>query len=119
MKNIPILLSVLKRFFDQKQEQDYSKNFKRMTFENHGCSGYAIYWNGNKSTRFYTEVGGGNCLFYMVIPSIEVWASQTGYSLEERDRILPNVAEESLKKQANLPGSYYRIEEKHIVFYQK
>ena len=118
MKHNHFLESILKYLFKPKKDSK-SEDGRCLVFENNGRSGYAIYWDGNKSTRFYTEVGGGNCLFYMVIPSIEVWASQTGYSLEERDRILPNVAEESLKKQANLPGSYYRIEEKHIVFYQK
>jgi hypothetical protein len=37
----------------------------------------------------------------------------------ERDDILKYVAEESLKKQANLPLSYYRLEDKYISFYQK
>jgi hypothetical protein len=69
MRHIPIFWSVLKRFFVQKQEQDYLKKNKRMTFENNGRSGYAIYWDGNKSIRFYTEMGGGDCIFYLVIPS--------------------------------------------------
>ncbi|MBK9256687.1 MAG: hypothetical protein IPM42_14460 [Saprospiraceae bacterium] len=119
MKNIPIFWSVLKRFFAQKQEQNYLQKSKKMTFENNGRSGYAIYWDGNKTTRFYTEVGGGDCIFYMVIPSAEEWESHTGYAYTEREGILSFIAEESLKKQANLSGSYYKIEEKHIVFYQK
>jgi hypothetical protein len=119
MKNIPIFWSVLKRFFVQKQEKEYSKNPKGMTFENNGPSGYAIYWNENKSTRFYTEVGGGDCIFYMVIPSVEQWQTETGYSLEERDEILKYVAEESLRLQSNSPESYYKIEEKWISFFQK
>jgi hypothetical protein len=49
----------------------------------------------------------------------EEWESHTGYASTERDSILSFIAEESLRKQANLPGSYYKIEEKHIVFYQK
>lgn len=119
MKNIPIFWSVLKRFFVQKQEQEYLKNSKKVTFENNGRSGYATYWDGNKTTRFYTEVGGGDCIFSMVIPSEEEWKSHTGYSSEEKVDILTFVAEESLRKQANKPGSYYKIAEKHIVFYQK
>lgn len=119
MKNIQIFWSVLKRFFVQKQEQDILHKSKKMTFENNGRSGYAIYWDGNKSIRFYTEIGGGDCIFYMAIPSAEEWESHTGFNSDERDDILKYVAEESLKKQAKLTGSYFRIEEKHIAFYQK
>jgi hypothetical protein len=118
MKHNHFLESILKYLFKPKNDSK-SEDERCLVFENHGRSGYAIYWDGNKSTRFYTEMGGGDCIFYMVIPSAEEWASQTGYSSEERDRILQYVAEESLKRQANLPGSYYKIEEKHIVFYQK
>lgn len=119
MKNIPIFLSVLKRFFVQKQKQDYLQKSKKMTFENNGRSGYAIYWDGHKSIRFYTEMGGGDCIFYIDIPSTKEWVSSTGYSLVQRDNILKFIAEESLRIQCSSPGSYYKIEDKYISFYQK
>lgn len=118
MKNMPIFWSVLKRFFVQKQEQDYFQKSKKMTFENNGRSGYAIYWDGNNSIRFYTELGGGDCIFYMDIPSTEEWSSRTGYPLDQRDDIVKFIAEESLRLQCRSPGSYYKIEDKYISFYQ-
>ena len=87
--------------------------------KNNGRSGYAIYWEGNKTIRFYTEMGGGDCIFYMDIPTTEAWASRTGYPLEQRDDILKFIAEESLRLQCSSPGSYYKIEDKYIAFYQK
>lgn len=114
-----IFWSILKTFFDRKQEQEYSPISKRITFENKGRSGMAIYQDGNKSIRFYTEAGGGDCIFYMVIPSAEEWESQSGYPLVERHNILEWIAEESLRKQTNPARSYYKIGERHITFYQK
>lgn len=111
--------SILKGLFIQKQEQASSKNYKSITFEYNGRSGYAVYRDRNKTTRFYTEVGGGKCIFYMVVPSAAEWESHTGYNSAEREDIIRYIAEESLKKQTNLNGSYYKIEEKNIVFYQK
>jgi len=117
MKHNYFLESILKYLFGNKKDSQ-SVNGRSLVFENNGRSGYAIYRDGNKTTKFYTEVGGGDCIFYMVIPSAEEWESQTNYSSGERDEIVKYITEESLRKQANLPGSYYNIEENHIVFYQ-
>jgi len=119
MHNNSMFWSVLKGFFTQRHEREYSKKNKSVTFENNGRSGYAIYREGNITTRFYTEVGGGDCILYMVIPSRDEWELQTRFTLEKRDEILSFIAEESMKKQVKLPGAYYRVEEKHIIFYQK
>ena len=55
----------------------------------------------------------------MVIPSAELWESQTGYTIGEKDDIVKYIAEESLKKQAKTQRCYYKIDETNIVFYQK
>ena len=117
MKHNHFLESILKYLFGNKKDSQ-SENGRSLVFENNGRSGYAIFRDGITITRFYTEVGGGDCIFYMDIPSTEEWESQTNYSSGERAEILKYIAEESLRKQANLPGSYYTIEENHIVFYQ-
>ncbi len=119
MINLSIFWSVLKSCFIQKQNEFYAPTNKNITFQNNGRSGYAILKDGNKITRFYTEVGGGDCIFYMVIPSAELWESQTGYTTAEKDEIVRYIADESLKIQAKTQGCYYKIEETHIGFYQK
>lgn len=118
MKLNHFLESILKYLFTNKKDNK-SENGRNLIFENNGRSGYAIYTDRNKTTRFYTEVGGGDCIFYMVIPSTKEWTSQTGYPSEQRDDILKFIAEESLRLQSNSPGSYYKIEDKYISFYQK
>ncbi|MBK9150942.1 MAG: hypothetical protein IPM26_08035 [Saprospiraceae bacterium] len=115
----PIFWTVLGGFFRKKQEQDYTENTQRMSFKNDGRSGMAFYHDGEKTTAFYTEAGGGNCIFYMVIPSAAEWESQTGYPLARREDILKWIAEESLKKQTQPVRSYYTISDRYITFYNK
>ena len=55
----------------------------------------------------------------MAIPSRDEWELQTNFDLEKRAEILSFVAEEAMKKQDKMPGAYYKVEEKHIIFYQK
>ena len=61
-------------------------------------------------------MGGGNCLFYINIPTIENWENATGISIAERDEILQFIAEETLKKQTVSSGAYFVIGEREIVF---
>lgn len=119
MINLSIFWSVLNSYIIQKQKEVYAQRNKNITFQNNGRSGFAILKDGNKITRFYTEVGGGDCIFYMVIPSAELWESQTGYTIGEKDDVVKYIAEESLKKQAKTQRCYYKIDETNIVFYQK
>lgn len=119
MKHNYIFWSVLERFYRNNKKENPNNTRKSIVFENTGRSGFAIYRDGSKSTRFYTEVGGGDCIFYMVIPSEAGWEKETGYPLDARENILTFIAEESIKKQANVKGAYYKIQDRHIVFYQK
>ena len=118
MKHNHFLESILKNLFKPKKDSK-SEDGRCLVFENNGRSGHAIYRDGYKTTRFYTEFGGGDCIFYMVIPSKEHWEKETGYAVAERDEILTFIAQESMKKQANIFGAYYKIQDCHIVFYQK
>jgi hypothetical protein len=118
LKYIPFFWSTLKHFFLKKKEAGSLNNERRVVFENNGQSGYVIYKDGRSSTRFYTEVGGGACIFYISIPAEQLWENQTGYSLESRKQILQSIAEEGLKKQARMPGAYYKINDTSIAFYQ-
>jgi hypothetical protein len=118
MSYIPAFWTVLNHFFQKKKALQSAKNGRRVVFENSGPSGFAIYHDGAKKTKFYTEVGGGNCIFYISIPTPEQWEKQTGYPLVNRKDILNFIAEDGLKKQARLPGAFYKMNETNIVFYE-
>jgi hypothetical protein len=66
MKHNHFLESILKYLFKPKKYSK-SENGRRLVFEYNGRSGYAVYRDRNKTLRFYTEVGGGDCIFYMDI----------------------------------------------------
>ena len=117
MSYIPAFWTVLNHFFQKKKTLQSAKNGRCVVFENSGPSGFAIYHDGVKTIKFYTEAGGGNCIFYISIPSEQNWEKDTGYSLEKRNEVLAFIADESLKKQARIPGAYFKINETSIVFY--
>ncbi len=64
-------------------------------------------------------MGGGNCLFYIDVPTVENWEKATGFSIAERDEILKYVAEETLRKQTVSQGAYFVIGEREIAFMKK
>lgn len=110
--------SLLHDFFRKNNSKNGAKDKRSIIYGNRGPSGYAIYRDGTKSTGFYMEVGSGICIFYISIPDEAQWETQTGYPLTSRNEILSFLADESLKKQARLPGAYYKINETSIVFYR-
>ena len=92
---------------------------RKVKYEDSGRSGTVIYIDGDKTLRFYSEMGGGNCLFYIGIPTRENWVKETGYSLGERDEIIQFVAENTLRDQTTSSGAYFEIEEdRWITFYK-
>lgn len=117
MSYIPALWTVLKQSFLKKKALQSAKNARRVVFENSGPSGYAIYHDGVKTIKLYTAVGGGNCIFYISVPSAQTWEKDTPYPVEKRNEILACIADESLKKQARIPGAYFKMNETSIVFY--
>ncbi|HPN69802.1 MAG TPA: hypothetical protein PLZ32_09800 [Saprospiraceae bacterium] len=97
---------------------DLDRKFSRkVKYEDEGRSGTVIFIDGDKTLRFYSEMGGGNCIFYINIPPKEHWIKETGYSLEERDEIIKFVAESALRDQAGSSGAYFEIEDKWITFF--
>ena len=94
-----------------------SENRRQVVFENKGPSGYVVYHNGTESTKFYMEFIGGNCIFFIWVPSEKNWEKETGFSLEARDEILAFIANESLKKQCRVSGAYFKVNDSGIAFY--
>lgn len=88
---------------------------RKIEYSGNVRSGSVIYIEGDKRLEFYSEMGGGKCIFYVDIPSSEQWEKSTGYPLEERDEIIKFIAETTQRDQA--PSGYYTIKEEEIVYY--
>jgi hypothetical protein len=96
----------------------HRKFSRKVKYEGAGRSNTVIFIDGDKTLRFYSEMGIGNCLFCIGIPTRENWENETGYCLEERDEILQFVAENTLRDQTTSSGAYFEIEDKWITFYK-
>ncbi|MBK7886964.1 MAG: hypothetical protein IPJ86_06550 [Bacteroidetes bacterium] len=100
---------------DKVIEKMQAKFNRRVEFDGTVRSGTVKYIEGSRTISFYAEMGGGNCIFYIDIPTSGKWEELTGFKLSEREEIVKFVAEESVRKQTRSSGIYYLIGERDIV----
>jgi len=98
-------------------DKTIDKFTRRLEYVSQGRGGEVIYHEGKKSIKFYMEMGGGNCVFYLDIPSISDWEKTTGFPLPEREDIITFVAEQTRRDQAS--SCTYKISETEITYYRK
>jgi hypothetical protein len=87
----------------------------RLEYEGNFRAGTIQYHEGDLHLKFYHEMGGGDCFFYILIPSSEQWEAQTQTPLERRDEIISFLA--NRVKMEKAAGKRYEIEDNSIVFY--
>ncbi len=100
---------------DQLINKLVNKFSRRIEYTGNSRAGSVIYIEGDKRLEFYTEMGGGNCMFYIMVPPALSWEKSTGISLDERDEILLFIAESAGRDQAS--SCYYKINDNEIVYY--
>lgn len=88
---------------------------RRLEYEGNFRGGTIIYVEGELRIKFYHEMGGGKCKFYIDIPTAEQWEAQTGTPLSRREEILTFVAQTVQREQAS--SWRYEIGEGEIGFY--
>lgn len=102
----------------EKALRDISRRFRRrITFKGNFRAGSILFTDGDRQLEFYHEMGGGNCLFYVDIPSAADWEKQTGITLAEREDIIRWLAATVHTQQA--PSARYEIGDTSIVYYKK
>lgn len=82
-----------------------------------GRDGYIIFNEDGKTARFEMEMGGGDCMFFILLPESIHWENNTGFLLADRDRIIEHIARMTQRDQAG--GAEYKINEREIVYYRK
>ena len=90
---------------------------RRVEYEGNLRAGSIIYIEGDKRVKFDTEMGGGNCLFFVFIPTSEQWEKATKLPLSERVNILEFIAISANRDQAS--SCYYEITEDYITYYHR
>jgi len=98
-------------------DKTIDKITRRLEYVSQGRGGEVIYLEGKKSIKFYMEMGGGNCVFYLDIPSKSAWEKTTSFPLSEREDIINFVAEQTRRDQAT--SCKYKISETDITYYRK
>lgn len=88
----------------------------QLEYINAGRGGYVIYKDDTDEIKMFFEYGGGNCIAMVYFPSIEKWPKVTKIGLDQRDRIMQFVAEQSIKDQA--PNSRFELADNMILILQ-
>jgi hypothetical protein len=93
----------------------FRKYSRKLTYTGTFRAGTIIYLDGDIKIEFPHEMGGGNCMFYVDIPTEEQWEAQTKTALSARLEILEFVAARVRAEQAS--NCRYEINGDSIVYY--
>lgn len=91
------------------------KFLRHLRYEGNFRSGYITYTEGNIVIRFYHEMGGGACHFYIGIPPESAWEAATKTPLHRRADIIEFVAATVQREKA--PSWRYEIKADGIYYY--
>ena len=105
---------ILREKLNKELERKFSR---RVEYKGNLRSGYVIYIDQDIRIEFSNEMGGGNCLAYIIIPTEKEWETQTKTPLSRRKDILEYVAAAVQAQQAS--NCYFEIKENEIGFYYK
>lgn len=96
---------------------DATDRSRRVVYDGNLRAATVIYIDGSITLRFSSEMGGGNCFFYILVPTEGQWERYTQTPLRERDDIVQFIAEAMQQKQAS--GKRFEIDYGQITYYQE
>lgn len=94
-----------------------AKFSRHIIYENSGRSGRVIYVEGETRIPFYYEIGGGECVAYIEIPSAEQWEVVTQTPLARREDIIQFMAASVHARQA--PHCRIEIGDCSVAYFRK
>ncbi len=102
----------------EKLNKELERKFsRRIEYESNLRSGSVIYIDKDTRIEFSNEMGGGNCMAYLNIPTEDQWEAATKTTLSRRNEILEYIAQVVQLQQAS--SCYFEIKENEIGFYYK
>ncbi len=100
----------------EKLFQDLTRKvLRKLDYSGNVRSGSVEYIDGEIKLTFMSEMGSGNCMFYIIVPSEKEWEESTKTPLEKRSDILDFIAQTAKRDYAS--NGRYEISETHIGFY--
>lgn len=86
---------------DKYLKELFTKMLRHISYEGDFHSGSIIFHEGDLSISFYHEMGGGDCKFFIIIPTKDEWEVLTKTELKRRDEIIQFVAETVQREKAS------------------
>ncbi len=105
---------ILRERLNKELERKFSR---RVEYEGNLRAGTVIYIDIDTRIEFYNEIGGGNCMVYISVPSEKKWEEHTKTPIDRRKDILEYVAAAVQTQQAS--NCNFEIKEDAISFYYK
>ncbi|MEO5999914.1 MAG: hypothetical protein ABIN89_23965 [Chitinophagaceae bacterium] len=88
---------------------------RRIEYDGNLRAGTITFAEKDIRIKFSHEIGGGNCMFFVFIPTEQQWEKQTDTPLSDRNSILQFVATTLQREQAS--STRFEIEDSQISFY--
>jgi len=82
----------------------------KIWYDKQGRSGYVWYQSPETKFSMYYELGGGDCLFGLSVPSPQDWEKITGLPVERREEVLQYVGRQVIRDEANNGSATFKIE---------
>ena len=105
---------ILREKLNKELERKFSR---RIEYTGNVRVGTVIYIDSDTRIEFNNEMGGGNCMVFIDIPTEAQWEAATKTPLERRKDILEYMAIVVQVQQAS--NCYFEIKENEIGFYYK
>lgn len=105
---------ILREKLNKELERKFSR---RVEYKGNLRDGTVIYIDKDTRIEFSNEMGGGNCMVYINIPTEKQWEAATKTDLSRRKEILEYVAEAVRAQQAS--NCNFEIKGNEIGFYYK
>jgi len=99
------------------KKQVFSKFTRRIEYDGNFRAGNIVYIDGDTRIKFSHEMGGGNCMCYIDIPTAGQWEAQTKTPLSGRKEILEFVARTVNSEQAS--NCRFEITDDSITYYYR
>jgi hypothetical protein len=91
-----------------------TSNNWNVEFKIWGREGYLFYHEGSQKISFYWELGDGDTIIGINVPTLDVWNKQYPLAIKRRDQILKLVGQELVKRhQVEFPNCKVDFDEKN------
>lgn len=90
----------------------------RLTYSSEGRSGHVYYQSPEAAFTLYFELGGGDCVASISLPSPDAWTRHTGLPLDRRDEVVRWIGQRVVQDQTTGGTGRFEVEGNWLHVYQ-